>query len=189
MKKIISLILVAIMALSLAACGAKEAAVATTVEVADAAELLTNVWAGYAAEEKFPAAGGDLANTVMEAPAKYAVDAEEGLDYMLAVPESAVSMIDDAASLVHMMNQNTFTSGAFHLADAANQQAFADAVKENLSVRHWLCGQPDLFKIYAVGDTYVVSVFGASDLIATFDAKLTAEYGEAVTVLYEESLI
>lgn len=189
MKKIVSLILIAMMALSLAACGADEVSVTTAVEVADSAELLTKVWDSYAAEEKFAAAGGDLANTVMEAPAKYALDAEEGLDYMLAVPESAVSMIDDAASLVHMMNQNTFTGGAFHLADTANKQAFADAVKENLAARQWLCGQPDLYKIYAVGDSYIVSVFGASDIIATFDAKLTAAYGEAVTVLYEESLI
>lgn len=188
MKKIISLVLVAIMALALAACGS-DATSGATVDVADATTLLTNIWADYADDEKFPAAGGDLNNTMMENPGKFAVDAEEGMDFMLAVPDSAVSMVDDAASLVHMMNQNTFTCGAFHLADASNKQAFADAVKENLAARQWLCGQPDLYKIYAVGDSYIVSVFGASDLLATFDAKLTAEYGDAVTVLYEESLI
>jgi len=187
MKKILAFVLVLVMALSLTACSGG-ATGAASVEVADATELLANVWTDYAAEEMFPAMGGDLANSVMEAPGKYAVDAEEGLDYLLAVPESAVSMIDDAASLVHMMNQNTFTGGAFHVADAANQQAFADAVKDNLAARQWICGQPDLYKIYAVGDDYVVSVFGASDLISTFDGKLTAEYGEAVTVLYEESI-
>ena len=40
--------------------------------------------------------------------------------YMLYIPAENVSMIDEAASLIHAMNANTFTGAAFHLTDAGN---------------------------------------------------------------------
>ena len=44
MKKIASVLLVAMLALCLAACGGGKDSNAGTVEIADAAEILTTVW-------------------------------------------------------------------------------------------------------------------------------------------------
>ena len=96
--------------------------------------------------------------------------------------------IDDAASMMHMMNANTFTAGAYHIADAANQQAFCDKLKDNIMNRQWMCGFPDTLIIVTIGDNYVVSAFGNAEVIETFKTKLTAEYPVA-QVLYEENLV
>lgn len=161
---------------------------AATVDVADATELLTNVWGTYTEAELFPIGGGDYENVVMDAPGKYDVSKAEEMDSVLGLPQSNAAMIDDAASMMHMMNANTFTCGAYHLTDASKQQAFADALKENIMNRQWMCGFPDTLLIASVGDEYVVSAFGNAEIMETFKTKLTAQY-EAAEVMYEESLV
>ena len=194
MKKRIVLLICGMMILSLFGCGKKEdvtetpAPEAATVDVADATELLTNVWGTYTEAELFPIGGGDYENVVMDAPGKYDVSKAEEMDSVLGLPQSSVAMIDDAASMMHMMNANTFTCGAYHLTDASKQQAFADALKENIMNRQWMCGFPDTLLIASVGDEYVVSAFGNAEIMETFKTKLTAQY-EAAEVMYEESLV
>ena len=194
MKKRIVLLICGMMILSLFGCGKKEdvtetpAPEAATVDVADAKELLTNVWGTYTEAELFPIGGGDYENVVMDAPGKYDVSKAEERDSVLGLPQSSAAMIDDAASMMHMMNANTFTCGAYHLTDASKQQAFADALKENIMNRQWMCGFPDTLLIASVGDEYVVSAFGNAEIMETFKTKLTAQY-EVAEVMYEESLV
>ena len=194
MKKRIVLLICGMMILSLFGCGKKEdvtetpAPEAATVDVADATELLTNVWGTYTEAELFPIGGGDYENVVMDAPGKYDVSKAEEMDSVLGLPQSNAAMIDDAASMMHMMNANTFTCGAYHLTDASKQQAFADALKENIMNRQWMCGFPDTLLIASVGNEYVVSAFGNAEIMETFKTKLTAQY-EAAEVMYEESLV
>ena len=194
MKKRVVRLICGMMILSLFGCGKKEdvtetpAPEAATVDVADATELLSNVWGTYTEAELFPIGGGDYENVVMDAPGKYDVSKAEEMDSVLGLPQSSAAMIDDAASMMHMMNANTFTCGAYHLTDASKQQAFADALKENIMNRQWMCGFPDTLLIASVGDEYVVSAFGNAEIMETFKTKLTAQY-EAAEVMYEESLV
>lgn len=198
MKKLGVLGLSIIMALGLVACGkdktddknttaTAEVTTETAVEITDSLEIFTTVWATYGDEEKFSIAGGDYNNSVMDAPGKFNATDLESLDSMLGVPADAAAYIDDAASMMHMMNANTFTAGAYHIADATNQQAFCDSLKENIMNRQWMCGFPDTLIIVTIGDSYVVSAFGNAEIIETFKTKLTTEY-PAATVLYQESL-
>ena len=55
MKKFTALLLALVMVLSLAACGAKNDA---TTDIPDSTTLLSNVFAQYAEDEKFPVGGG-----------------------------------------------------------------------------------------------------------------------------------
>ncbi len=184
MKKIVSLLLMALMVLSFAACGSKDNG---SVEVKDALEILTNTWAAHADDEKFAIAGGDYTNSVMDAPGSFGIEDVEAIDSMLGVPADAAALIDDAASMMHMMNQNTFTAGSYHLKDAKDQKAFADSVKENIMGRQWMCGFPDTLIIVSVGSEYIVSAFGNAEVIENFKTKLTETYSVA-EVMYEESL-
>ena len=86
---------------------------------------------------------------------------------------------------MHLMNANTFTAGAYHVAEAANTAAFVSAVQENIMGRQWMCGFPDTLIMVQFGDSYVVSAFGNAELIESFKTQLTAVGGE---VLAEESL-
>ena len=197
-KRLVIIGLSLVVALGLTACGEdknKEATEATTtevtteaaVEITDSLEIFTDVWATYGDDEKFAIAGGDYNNSVMDAPGKFAVEDKESLDSMLGVPADSAAYIDDAASMMHMMNANTFTAGAYHVADSANQQTFCDSLKDNIMNRQWMCGFPDTLIIVTIGDEYVVSAFGNAEIIETFKTKLIAQYPVAA-VMYEESL-
>lgn len=159
-----------------------------TIGVSDAEELLTKVWDAYDESELFPIGGGDYDHTVTDAPGKYDVTKTDDMDAVLGLPKASADLIDDAASIVHMMNANTFTAGAFHLTDAAKQQTLADALKDNIVGRQWVCGFPDTLIVVSVGNEYIVSAFGNADNIEIFKTKLQEIYPTA-KLLYEESLL
>ena len=185
MKKILAFILAAVMVLSLAACadkgsegGATSPSGAQTNQPKSALEILEKVWSKYSTDEKFPATGGSEKHMKEDMPGKFDVSDAEALDFDLGFPKAQASEIDDAASLMHMLNQNNFSCGVYHVKDSGNVEALSGKIKENILARQWLCGIPEKLVILTVGD-YIVSVFGAGELTDTFVAKLSAEYSSA----------
>lgn len=159
------------------------------VDAADATDLFTKVWDTFDAEtEKFAAIGGSIESPVDNAPGKFPVDNAENLDATLGFPAAQIANIDDAASLMHMMNANTFTGAVYHLADTSKQEEVATALKDNIMQRQWLCGSPERLTIWGVGDEYVVCVFGIEQNVSVFKTRLEAIY-EGATVLCDESLV
>ena len=185
MKKILAFILAAVMVLSLAACadkgsegGATSPSGAQTNQPKSALEILEKVWSKYSTDEKFPTTGGSEKHMKDDKPGKFDVSDAEALDFDLGFPKAQASEIDDAASLMHMLNQNNFSCGVYHVKGSGNAEALAGKIKENILARQWLCGIPEKLVILTVGD-YIVSVFGAGELTDTFVAKLSAEYSSA----------
>ena len=178
MKKIIALALAAALLLSFTSCtkqnGTGTSSGALKGQPKNALEILEKVWSKYSADEKFPAAGGSEKHMKEDKPGKFDVSDAEALDFELGFPKAQASEID-AASLMHMLNQNNFSCGVYHVQDSGNVEALAGKIKENILARQWLCGFPEKLVILTVGD-YIVSVFGAKELTDTFTAKLSAEY-------------
>lgn len=212
MKKKIALLLLTVMTVSLVGCGEKDNtngndnAVNDGQVVEDSMEddttnndnenveakegatgILQTIWSSYAEDEMFAAGGGDSHNMVMDEPGKFDVTNTEELNATLGFPTDYADKIDDAASLMHMMNANTFTGGVYHVADAENVNTVADALKENIMNRQWMCGFPETLIIVVIDDNYVLSAFGNGEIIETFKNKTTSAF-ENATVLYEESL-
>ena len=192
MKKLISLLLVfAMMAAMAVGCAAKPAETTAPVpEVivpASALEILENIWALYGDDEKFFAMGGDFNNPVDNAPGNYSLEDVEMFSYQLYVPAEQVANVDQAASLIHAMNTNTFTSGVFHMVDGADVNAFATAVRENVQSAQWMCGFPEKLIIAVIGGEYVLMAFGINDAMNPFGEKLTAAYPDAV-IAYSEAI-
>lgn len=154
--------------------------------VDDALTILNAIWNTYSDEEKFPAAGGDSEHAVDGAPGSFDVSNADSLSYLLTFPADDASLIDSAASLVHMMNLNTFTCGAFHVADANNVAMLADDLRTTIQAKHWMCGFPDKLVIVTVGQS-VFSVYGNEELVNTFRDKLLASYPTAAAV-YDEAI-
>ena len=203
MKKILALILALSMAFALAACGGNTEETTTnapeveateaptegaTVEVESALALLEAAWANHNEEEKMYFVGGDMNNSVEDAPGKFDLSDAEAVEFTLGIPQAEIAKVDDAASIMHNMNANNFTCGAYHVTDAANIQGLADALKEALSNKQWMCGFPELLYIASIGD-YLVCAYGSELNITSLKADLTAAYGENVKVIYEESLV
>lgn len=182
MKKIIAFALAAVLLLSFASCakqnGEKDKdrpSESRKDQPQSALEILEKVWSKYSTSDKFPATGGSEKNMKEDMPGKFDVADAEALDFELGFPKAQASEIDDAASLMHMLNQNNFSCGVYHVKNSGSAEALAGKIKENIFGRQWLCGFPEKLVILTVGD-YIVSVFGAAELTDTFIAKLSAEY-------------
>lgn len=152
-----------------------------------AVDVLTRIWDNYTEDERFSAAGGDYDNSIMNGPGSFDVTNTEGLSTQLIFPAEHAGLIDDAASLMHMMNSNTFTGGVYHVTDTANVQVLADALKDKIENTQWVCGYPDRLIIADIGEGYVLSAFGEEEIMQTFKARLTDTYGDS-KILYEQKL-
>ena len=169
MKKIISILLAAVMVLAFAACGNNSGNNGgNDAAVTDPLEVLSKTWSSLPEEDKFPASGGDNGSPVDDKPGKFDISDTDNLDYMLSFPAGSVDLIDSAASLTHMMNMNTFTCGAYHVKNAADAKS-----------RQWMCGFPDKLVVITINEV-VVAMYGDEELINSFRDTLTASYPAAV---------
>lgn len=185
MKKIVTLLLATALLLTLTACGngGKETATNQNVESRDPLEVLQTVWASYGNDEKFAVAGGDMSeeNSKMDKPGVFSLENKDELDATLGLSAEAAEKVASAASLVHMMNANTFTCGAFKVKNAEDAASLADLLKDNILKRQWMCGFPDKLVVASVDDV-VLAFFGKNDNIDTFKAKLTEAYSSAKVI-------
>ena len=180
MKKLVTILLSAILLLYVVSCGNdNKSGGESKNEYADvgAIEVLNKVWGSYKDEEKFPIIGGDTSedNITTDAPGKFDIGDSAALDTTLGFPAADIDKIDQAASVIHMMNANTFTCGAFHVKDAGDVDAICTSIKDNIMQRQWICGFPEKLVIATVGNN-VVSSFGETEIIDGFKEKLTAAY-------------
>lgn len=152
----------------------------------DPLSVLNTVWGTYSEDEKFPAAGGDYEHAVDGAPGSFDVSNGDSLASQLTFPTGDAGLIDSAAALTHMMNSNTFTCGAFHVASKDNVSQLAQDLHSEFQGKQWMCGFPDKLVVASMGQ-YVVSVYGDEELVNTFRDKLKGSY-PSVTVLYDENL-
>lgn len=212
MRKLALLSVMAVSVVALSACGKKDnnvnpgttestSQIETTTEATQepskeadesdaqgAVKLLDDIWAVYGEDDKFPAAGGDYNpdNARDDAAGKYGLEDSAAINDVFGIAEDDVALIDDAASLGHMMNANTFTAGAFHVTDKENVAAIAEHLKDGILEKQWMCGFPDVLVVYQVDD-YIVSAYGLTDIIDTFSANLSEVYPDAVE-LYKENI-
>ena len=190
MKKLISLALVLVMALSvLAGCGTTaDNGGNNAAAPASSLEVLENVWNLFGDDEKFPVMGGDFEASVMDAPAVWNSDLLVDLSYSLQLPEAEMAKVADAATMIHMMNANTFTSAVLHLNEGEDVAAFAANAKECIMSAQWMCGFPEKLVIADMGGNYLLIAYGLNDAINPFEAKLAEAYADA-DVICSEAII
>ena len=188
MKKIISILLAAVMVLAFAACGNNSGNNGgNDAAVTDPLEVLSKTWSSLPEEDKFPAAGGDNGSPVDDKPGKFDISDTDNLDYMLSFPAGSVDLIDSAASLTHMMNMNTFTCGALRVKNGDDAAKLAEDLRDAIQNKQWMCGFPDKLVIFTY-DQYVVSLYGDEELVNTFRDKFTATYSDSA-IAYDEAIL
>ena len=194
MKKIISLILAGVMVLGLAACGTEKPAetnapetTAPAVTVESSLAVLEDIWALYGDDEKFAVIGGNMESPVDGAPGNYDMAYAENLTWNLLVPADQLASIDDAATMIHMMNANTFTCGVVHLVEGTDAAAFAQVMRDAIQGNQWMCGFPETLTVAVIGGEYVLIAFGVNDAMNPF----MNHFGEAFAgaeVLFNEAI-
>lgn len=143
----------------------------------DPLSILSTVWNTYSEDEMFASSE----------PMSLDVGDTDTLVYQLTFPADDAALIDSAAALLHMMNMNTFTCGAYHAADAKNVSKLADDLRAAIQGKQWMCGFPDKLVIFTY-DQYVVSLYGDEELVNTFRDKFTATYSDS-TIAYDEAIL
>lgn len=156
-----------------------------TASTEGAVGVLSSIWNAFADDQKFAAGGGNMNEPVMDAPGKFDITLTEDLDYHLGLPAEQAANIDDAASLIHMMNANMFTGAAYHLTEGTDATEFANAYKAHLANRQWLCGS--LEQIIAIEyNGYVITAFGSQMNIESL--KTAALTLDGAKVIFEEAI-
>lgn len=166
MRKIGSMFMVLLLFVCFAiGCGKKdEGTINAAVAYTDSVEVLNAIW--DQTEEKFPAYGGSIEESVADAPGKLLLTDTDTMTYTLLIPESVQGQIVDAATLMHMMNANTFTGVAMKL-DGMKVEDAANQIKDAFMNNQFVCGIPDKIVVATLGD-YVVYAYGAADIVDDF---------------------
>ena len=188
MKKIFSAILSLTLVFTMTACGGSKAEETTGVPAqeapASALEVLETIWADYAEDEKFAVIGGSMAAPVDGAPGSYDI-ADENITFNLLIPAEQLSNVTEAASMIHMMNANSFTGAVYKLAEGVKAADFGAAMKDAILSNQWMCGFPDKLLVSAFGDTYVLVAFGVNDAMDPFIQHFEAVYPGFETIASE----
>ncbi|MBQ9967687.1 MAG: hypothetical protein IJO88_03070 [Oscillospiraceae bacterium] len=160
----------------------QEAPVETTATLM----LLQDIWMQYADNEKFAVMGGNPEAGVMDAPGSYDLTYAENLGYQLVIPADQLAGITEASTMIHMMNANTFSCGAFTLAEGVDAAAFAQAVRDALQGNQWICGFPETMFIANVGGIVLVA-FGVNDAMGPFVENLNEAYAD-IQIYFDEAI-
>ena len=193
MKKLIALLLAMVMMLSLAACqssdnvGEDETEEQVEKTVNSSLEVLEKIWEAYGEDEMFPVIGGNMESPVDGAPGNYDMAYAENLTYNLLVPADQLANVDEAATMIHMMNANTFTAGVVHLTEGTDAADFAAIMKDAVQNNQWICGMPESMLIVVFDGEYVLVAFGVNDAMDPFQAHLEELYPEA-EILCDEAV-
>lgn len=156
--------------------------------ISDPVTLLNSVYALFGEDEKFPATGGDFSSgELIEGAGSFSLAEPDMLDNVTGFPAAEIAGIDSAATLTHMMNQNTFTAGAFHVVSGTDMTALSEAIRANIQNRMWCCGFPEKL-IVATVDDYVISAYGKEFAISAFTTHLAEAFPSAVIVIEEAIL-
>ena len=148
--------------------------------------VLNAIWALYGDDEKFPVMGGNPENSVMDMPAVYDMAYAEGLAFYLQLPEDQMANVAQAATMIHMMNTNTFTCGVLNLVEGTDIAAFAAIARDSIQSAQWMCGFPEQLIIADVDGQLLIS-FGVADAMGPFEAHLTEAFPGA-QILYNEAI-
>lgn len=147
--------------------------------------VLDAIWNAYEDDQKFPAFGGDATDELVEEPAGVKLDANT-LDNTYGFPGESIEKIDAAASLMHMMNANTFTCGAYSVKDGEDIEALANEIRDNILARQWICGFPDSLLIMTVDNT-IISVFGNAFAVEPFRDTAKSVH-QNLTIVFDEPI-
>ena len=191
MKKLFALLLAVVMVLSLAACTNTDVQNDENNENVDvpasALEVLENIWADYSDDEKFPVIGGNMESPVDGAPGNYDMAYAENLTYNLLVPAESLASVDEAATMIHAMNANTFTCGVVHLTEGTDAAAFAQVMRDAIQGNMWMCGFPETLTVAVIEGEYVLIAFGVNDAMNPFMTHFGEAYAEA-EILFNEAV-
>lgn len=146
---------------------------------------LNAIWGAYGEDEKFAVIGGNMEAGIMDQPGVWDPAYKEGLTTTLLIPAEQLANVTEAATMIHMMNTNTFSGGVVKLADGTDAAAFAQAVRDAIQNNQWLCGMPEKMIISDLGNGNILIAYGLNDAMTVFEAHLATAFAGAQSLFSE----
>ncbi len=156
-----------------------------------ALDVMTMVWDAFPADQKFPVAGGDYTNMVMDAPGAFDLTAEGAADSLFGMtwyPTDDFAKIDGAATLMHAMMANNFTCAAYHFTSADDATAMVETLKNALLNAQYMCGQPEKVAIVSVPGNYLIVMFGLGEYCVDIFTSTAVSTIEGATIVADEMI-
>lgn len=141
-------------------------------------DVLQNVWDQMDENNKFPCYGGGIENSVEGAAGEVLVTDTNMLINTLLVPEDVIGSTVEAASLVHMMNSNTFTSAAIKV-DGISTDDAANKILDCFMNNQFMCGIPEKITIAVYGD-FVIYSYGEGEIVDNFMGGISVLNGAEI---------
>lgn len=180
-KKILVSVIALTMVFTLAACGGNDNGSSEEGKnFASAEELLTEVYNNFGEDYQFPAAGGSSDAMSEEGPGAFTVGDGTELNQSMHFPMDYVGDIEEAATMFHLMNANTFAAGAYKINGDINE--VAEAFTDEIDNTQWICGFPEVFVVIKAGD-YMVSAFGDSEIMDEFVKQVEANVANTEVIV------
>ena len=172
MKKLLAIMLAALMVLSFAACGGttpenEGSDVVASVE-GTPEELIEKIYAAFETLPEFPVATMNLAD----------MDAES-FPYFTGLADN--SKVKESAFSEAMMGSQAYSMVVVRLNDAADSEAVATEMLNGIDTRKWICVEADDLVVAAYGDVVMLymidSQYGISSdsAVAAFEAVCGGE--------------
>lgn len=223
MKKILAFLLALSMVFSLSACGGSTQSSDTPTDITtapvitepadipdtegdisddDAAaidlsaiDVFTQIWNSLSEDQKPMSFGGDYneENQVENAPGKHDIGDGTELDSGFGFPTDMVDQVKEAATIRHMLNVNQLSAALYKMTDGADISSFAQGIRDSLMNRSYMCGWPEVLVVLNIGDKYILSAYGNTDLVyALRDAASAYAYPDGTVpsfdILFDESM-
>jgi hypothetical protein len=186
MKKKFAILILSVLTLAFIGCFSdKNDGENSKVSYEQAVDILNLIWENTPEEEKFPSYGGNSSDPVMDAPGTVDRGDTNLLSYTLLVPEDLQESVTDAASLVHMMNGNTFTGAALKIQGTEVEKA-AENVRDTVAGNQFVCGFPERLTVITAGD-YILYAFGSEENVTSFQSIAESKV-EGAKVIYNQLL-
>ena len=152
------------------------------------AKALQKIWDLYPEGERFAVYGGAVEQSVADGPGDLDMSVTEEITTRYLLPEGQLGMVQEGASLVHLMNNNIFTAVVFRLTENTDTQGLAKAWRDSIQGTRWVCGQPDRMLMAQLEDSHILMAFGSQDAMSAFRGKVAEAYPTA-NFLYEEAIV
>lgn len=131
-----------------------------------AVELLEPIWMGLGGEHQPAAYGGHYSEEYNNGPATYELTYADELANVLMLPADKMDSVEDAATVVHLLNANSMTAGVVKLKEGTDVKAFADAVADRITNNQWICGFPEWMSVVQINDNFLFIAYGVYDLVS-----------------------
>lgn len=146
--------------------------------------VLQAIWDNYGENEKFSVLGGNHGSMEEGVPGALDLSNAEDATSLLRIPRENVGELESAASMVHMLNTNTFTSAVFQT--TKDVKALSEIMVNAVNSTQFVCGAPEVMVTLKV-DHYLIMAFGTEDLVRVFKTKALAL--EGVSLIHEGPVV